>query len=89
MQKPQDRTIRIPLIGGLGNQLFQFAGGLAIQKSVNAEIYFFDDLIRGSKVLNITPRKVAIENITDNTAWKNSDGPAYSWYNNDITNKTA
>ena len=30
-----------------------------------------------------------IENITDNTAWKNSDGPAYSWYNNDITNKTA
>ena len=66
MQKPQDRTIRIPLIGGLGNQLFQFAGGLAIQKSANAEILFFDDLIRGSKVLNITPRKVAIENITDN-----------------------
>ena len=66
MRKPQDRTIRIPLIGGLGNQLFQFAGGLAIQKSVNAEVHFFDDLIRGSKVLNITPRKVAIENIADN-----------------------
>jgi hypothetical protein len=66
VQKPQDRTIRIPLIGGLGNQLFQFAGGLAIRKSVSAEIHFFDDLIRGSKVLNITPRKVTIENITDN-----------------------
>lgn len=65
MQKPQGRTIRIPLIGGLGNQLFQFAGGLAIQKSVNAEIQFFDDLIRGSKVLGITPRKVAIQNIAD------------------------
>lgn len=63
MQKSQARTIRIPLIGGLGNQLFQFAGGLAIQKSIDAEIYFFDDLIRGSKILNITPRKVAIQNL--------------------------
>jgi hypothetical protein len=66
VQKSQDKTIRIPLLGGLGNQLFQFAGGLAIRKSINAEIYFFDDLICGSKVLNITPRKVSIKDIADN-----------------------
>jgi uncharacterized protein (TIGR02145 family) len=29
-----------------------------------------------------------INNITDNTAWKNAVGPAYCWYNNNISNKT-
>jgi hypothetical protein len=58
-----DRLIMMPLVGGLGNQLFQYAGGLAITKNTSAEIQFFDDLIRGSKVLKITPRRVAIENL--------------------------
>jgi hypothetical protein len=63
VQKPHHRTIQIPLIGGLGNQLFQYAGGLAITKNISSEIQFFDDLIRGSKMLKITPRKVAINSL--------------------------
>ena len=63
MANENGRLIRVPLIGGLGNQLFQYAGGLAITKNTSAEIQYFDDLIRGSKLLKITPRKVAIESL--------------------------
>jgi hypothetical protein len=63
VQKQNERIIQIPLTGGLGNQLFQYAGGLAITKNISAEIQFFDDLIRGSKILKITPRKVAISSL--------------------------
>lgn len=63
MANENGRLIRVPLIGGLGNQLFQYAGGLAITKNTFAEIQYFDDLIRGSKLLRITPRKVAIESL--------------------------
>lgn len=59
-------SIRIPLLGGIGNQLFQFAAGLAITKRNSVEIQYFDDLIAGSKFLGITPRTVVIESLISN-----------------------
>lgn len=58
--------IQIPLIGGLGNQLFQYAGGLAITKNNSVEIQYFDNLVSGSRLLRVTPRKVAIESLIPN-----------------------
>ena len=56
-------TIRIPLLGGLGNQLFQFAAGLAIAERSSVEIQYFEDLILSSKMLGVTPRHVAIRSL--------------------------
>lgn len=65
LNNPQT-SIRIPLLGGIGNQLFQFAAGLAIAERSSAEIQYFDDLIAGSKFLGITPRTVVIESLISN-----------------------
>jgi len=62
----QNTTIRIPLLGGLGNQLFQFAAGLAIAEKISVEIQYFDDLIVNSKILRVTPRNLAIESLISN-----------------------
>ena len=59
-------TIRIPLLGGLGNQLFQFAAGLAIAEKSSVEIQYFDDLMVNSKILRVTPRRLAIESLISN-----------------------
>lgn len=66
MVSNQNSFIRIPLLGGLGNQLFQFAAGLAIAEKSSVEIQYFDDLIVNSKILKIIPRNFAIESLISN-----------------------
>jgi len=59
------RPIGIPLIGGLGNQLFQVAAGLVIHRETNREVEFLNSLLSGSRLGRVTPRKLAVQGLID------------------------
>jgi len=59
------RPIGIPLIGGLGNQLFQVAAGLVIHREANREVEFLTSLLSGSRLAKVTPRKLALQGLID------------------------
>jgi len=50
------KPIVVPLMGGLGNQLFQIAAGLNVGKIYHREVIYSPALLMSSRIRNVTPR---------------------------------
>jgi hypothetical protein len=64
-RKFPEKKLIIPLMGGLGNQLFQFSFGLYLNKAHEIEISFTDILLKSSRAGNMTRRSLAIGSLLD------------------------
>lgn len=53
----------MPLMGGLGNQLFQFAAGLVIQRETGRGVEYSPSILSGSKLMRVTSRNLAIQDL--------------------------
>lgn len=62
---PQRATIRVPLQGGLGNQLFQLAAGIVAASRVQKQVEFSDFWLRNPEQ-DETPRTLAIGDLLGN-----------------------
>ena len=64
-RKFPEKNLIIPLVGGLGNQLFQFSFGLHLIKAHEFEISYTDILLKYSRSENTTRRTLAIGSLLD------------------------
>lgn len=63
--------IIVRLIGGLGNQMFQYAAGRSLAKHHNTELKL--DITRFNKIKNITPRKYYLSHMRINEIFATDD----------------
>lgn len=56
---------KIILMGGLGNQLFQYAFGILIRERNKIDVYFSDSLVDGKSVLGSTPRTFSLDGLIE------------------------
>lgn len=61
MNTNKEKSIQIPLLGGLGNQIFQFSAGIYLQQKYGREVHYPAALLRPPKFL--IARKTTIRNL--------------------------
>lgn len=67
-----EKTVHLPLIGGLGNQLFQLAAGIYVTNQFDREVKYVSSFLK-SPYFNkrgwTTPRRLMIEDLIGDTEW--------------------
>ena len=66
------KTVHLPLMGGLGNQLFQLAAGIYVTQQSDRDVKFLSSWLNPPRVYKrgwISPRQLMISDLIDDCEW--------------------